>query len=61
MNKKFRTAIGYIRVSTLEQGNGTSIESQKESIIKYCMNNGILLLEVFVETYSGKDFIDLSV
>ena len=55
--KKFKTAIGYLRVSSLGQQNqGTSLESQKESIRNFCLNKGIILLNTFVETYSGKDF-----
>ena len=55
--KKYKTAIGYLRVSSQGQENqGTSLESQKESIKSFCMNNGIILLNIFVETFSGKDF-----
>ena len=55
--KKYKTAIGYLRVSSQGQENqGTSLESQKESIQSFCMNNGIILLNIFVETFSGKDF-----
>ena len=54
--KKYRTAIGYLRVSTAEQGNGSSLETQKESIRNLCYNKNILLLEIYVDMFSGKDF-----
>ena len=54
--KKYRTAIGYLRVSTAEQGNGSSLETQKESIKNLCYNKNILLLDIYVDMFSGKDF-----
>jgi site-specific DNA recombinase len=58
MTKKYKTAIGYLRVSTLGQGKlGTSLESQREKIKNFCVNNGIILLGMYVDTFSGKNFI----
>ncbi|WP_405331653.1 recombinase family protein [Flavobacterium oreochromis] len=55
--KTYSTAVGYLRVSSLEQqSQGTSLESQKESIKNFCISKGIVLLNIFIETYSGKDF-----
>lgn len=54
--KQYRTAIGYLRVSSEGQEKGTSLASQEESIRALCMSKGILLLEVFVDKSSGKDF-----
>lgn len=54
--KQYKTAIGYLRVSTVEQEKGTSLDSQEDSIKTLCMNKGILLLEVFVDKSSGKNF-----
>lgn len=46
-----------MRVSSTGQGKlGTSLESQKRSIQNFCINNNILLIDVYEETYSGKDF-----
>lgn len=56
--KKYRTAIGYLRVSTADQEKGTSLETQEESIKNFCMNKGILLIKTFVDKASGKDFIN---
>ncbi len=56
MTKKYKTAVGYLRVSTVEQGNGTSLESQMESIKNFCLSNEIILLATFIDTFSGKNF-----
>lgn len=55
-NKKYRNAIGYLRVSSKEQGKGTSLETQIEGIKNLCLSKGILLIETFVDKYSGKNF-----
>ncbi|MBF0566909.1 MAG: recombinase family protein [Nitrospirae bacterium] len=48
---------GYIRVSTEEQTQGHSIESQKSNIEKYCKKNGFKLDQIFRdEGYTGKEF-----
>ena len=55
--KKYRTAVGYVRVSSTGQEKlGTSLESQKRSIQDFCINNDIVLLHIYEETSSGKDF-----
>ncbi|MFC4686577.1 recombinase family protein [Epilithonimonas pallida] len=54
--KKYKTAVGYLRVSSASQKDGTSLESQKESIKTFCMNNNIILLNTYVDVYSGKNF-----
>ncbi len=54
--KRLRTAIGYLRVSTAEQGKGTSLETQIESIKNLCMSKNILLVNFYVDKFSGKDF-----
>ena len=56
-NKRPKKAVGYLRTSTESQGKyGTSLEGQQERINIFCKNNNIVLLETFVETFSGKDF-----
>ena len=55
--KKYRTAVGYVRASSTGQEKlGTSLESQKRSIQDFCINNDIVLLYIYEETSSGKDF-----
>ena len=55
--KNYKTAVGYLRVSSIEQGNiGTSLESQKQSIIRFCIDRQIQLEKIYVETFSGKNF-----
>ena len=53
---KNKTAIGYLRVSSVGQANGTSLDSQKESIENLCMAKGILLLRFYIDKFSGKNF-----
>ena len=49
-------AIGYIRVSTAEQGaSGLGLESQKAAIVSYCHQRGIELIEIVTEVGSGKN------
>jgi len=48
-------AIGYVRVSTAEQGaSGLGLESQMAALHAYASTRGIELLEVVVEVASGK-------
>lgn len=55
--KKYKTAIGYLRVSTIEQGkSGTSIESQKERIKDFCREMKSFYSAFIIDTFSGKDF-----
>jgi DNA invertase Pin-like site-specific DNA recombinase len=42
-------AIGYARVSSSEQVNGTSLESQRQSIESYCTMKGIELIGVLID------------
>jgi DNA invertase Pin-like site-specific DNA recombinase len=47
--------IGYVRVSTDEQGTaGNGLEAQRASIVKYAEDNGFELLEILQEVASGK-------
>lgn len=40
---------GYIRVSTVKQGNGVSLQEQKEAIIRYAEKNKLEIIEWFEE------------
>ncbi len=43
-------ACGYIRVSTEGQvKQGYSLEEQREEIIKYCLDNGLELVEIYAD------------
>lgn len=42
-------AVGYIRVSTLKQIKGHSLDYQKESIENYCKQNDINLVKLFID------------
>lgn len=46
---KKRQGIIYIRVSSEEQVQGTSLQDQEERCLKYCKENGIEVVEVFKE------------
>ena len=49
-----RRVLGYCRVSTQVQGDeGTSLDRQRESIERYCRDNGLPAPEVRVEIESG--------
>lgn len=51
--------IGYIRVSTDEQGTkGNGLEAQRVAIIKFAEDNGYKLLEILREDASGKLGLD---
>ncbi len=50
-----KTLIGYIRVSTDEQGtSGNGLEAQKAAIIKFAEDAGYILLDIVQEVASGK-------
>lgn len=50
-NKK---CVAYMRYSTENQNDGYSIEYQRDAIKRYCQQNGLTLMEEFVdEAYSG--------
>ena len=53
--KTFRTAVGYLRVSSTSQEDGTSLEHQKENIKNFCRSKDIILVDIFVDVYSAKD------
>ena len=40
---------GYIRVSTVKQSSGASLDTQKEAIAKYALNNKLQIIEWFEE------------
>lgn len=53
--KDFRNAIGYVRVSTLEQAGEDKfgIDAQKQSILLYANNNGYNIVDWKIDTSSG--------
>lgn len=57
MPVKYIRAYAYVRISTNKQLDNTSIEQQIEAIEKYCKENNIILVEIFVEEpASGESF-----
>jgi len=44
-----KTAIAYIRVSTVKQVKGHSLDYQKDAIEKYCKTNDINLVKTFID------------
>ncbi len=49
-------AVGYVRVSTEEQGqHGVSLSAQKERVAAYCQSRDWNLLRVYEDVASGKD------
>jgi len=51
-------ALGYIRVSTDAQVDGSSLEWQKHRIETYCAEQGWTLVEIFTDVGSGADTED---
>ncbi|MFY9837274.1 MAG: recombinase family protein, partial [Xanthobacteraceae bacterium] len=52
---KRKTCIGYVRVSTSQQGrSGLGIEAQKEALERFAVSEGFTLSRVFVEVETGK-------
>jgi len=50
-----RKLIGYVRVSTKEQGeSGNGLEAQRVAIMKFAADNGCELIEIVTEVASGK-------
>ena len=61
MPVKYVRAYAYVRVSTNKQLDNTSIEQQIEAIVKYCKENNIILVKLFVEEpASGESFSNRS-
>ncbi|PAE27144.1 hypothetical protein CHI07_20905 [Paenibacillus sp. 7884-2] len=57
MPVKYIRAYAYVRVSTNKQLDNTSIEQQIEAIEKYCKENNIILVKIFIEEpASGEGF-----
>jgi len=53
--EKLRSLIGYVRVSTAQQGrSGLGIEAQKEALERFAAAEGFALVRVFVEIETGK-------
>ena len=46
-------AVGYARVSTVDQESGISLDAQEQAIGQYCLTNGLQLLRVVKEVFSG--------
>jgi DNA invertase Pin-like site-specific DNA recombinase len=50
-----RKLIGYVRVSTTQQGkSGLGIEAQKQALEKFAAVEGFDLIKVYVEVETGK-------
>lgn len=57
MPVKYIRAYAYVRVSTNKQLDNTSIEQQIEAIEKYCKENNIILVKIYIEEpASGESF-----
>ncbi|MFZ1515523.1 MAG: recombinase family protein [Saprospiraceae bacterium] len=44
-----KNVYGYIRVSTVKQGSGVSLQEQKEAIIRYAERHSLNIIEWFEE------------
>ena len=56
MNKKEKSmskVFSYVRVSSVSQTDNSSIKLQKDVIRNYCETNGLELIEIVVEVFSG--------
>ena len=50
MKSEVKTAYAYLRVGTCQQNeSGVSIQTQKEKVKKYCRQNNIRLIDVFID------------
>ncbi len=57
MPTKYIRAYAYVRISTDKQLDNTSIEKQIETIKKYCKENNIILVKIYIEEpASGESF-----
>jgi DNA invertase Pin-like site-specific DNA recombinase len=53
--EKLRTLIGYVRVSTSQQGrSGLGLEAQKQALQRFAEAEGFTLVRIFVEVETGK-------
>ena len=50
-----KRAVIYARVSTVEQGNGYSLDTQVEKCQKYCDDKDYQTVKVFCDKYSGTE------
>lgn len=48
-----KKCVGYVRVSTVEQGDKFGVEAQKEAITKYAREQGYIIADWFVDKISG--------
>ncbi len=56
-NLSGKKAIIYCRVSTIEQGlTGFSLDYQEKSLVKFCKENNITVVQKYRESHSGKTF-----
>lgn len=56
MSPRLQPAIGYVRVSTDEQGqSGLGLEAQREAIRRHCERRGLHLVEIHEDIASGAD------
>ena len=54
-----RQAVGYLRVSTKDQGiRGNGLEAQRESIKRFALTEGVEVTQWFSESESGKGYRD---
>ena len=57
INKNYKNAVLYCRVSSDDQAKGTSLEFQEASLTEYCIRNNINIVhKTFREDYSAKTF-----
>ena len=55
--EKLKTLIGYVRVSTSQQGrSGLGLEAQKQALERFAGAEGFTLARIFVEVETGKGF-----
>ena len=53
--EKLKTLIGYVRVSTSQQGrSGLGLEAQKQALERFAEAEGFTLSRVFIEVETGK-------
>ena len=53
MEMEKKIALGYVRVSTKEQGDKFGIEAQKQAISEYAKANGFVIQKFFIDKVSG--------